>query len=262
MKSIYNKNLSKAERHRVSDALYRLRKEGFYIPKEKVKYIKDASSYQAIYEKATSLKGAYYQPTRTTGEKMPAKVPGKLAYEVVQEQKKYERERQRLIKKGRYGAEDIPEFKPQALGPSVPERKRMTKEQVQEATVERFKKVSKTLKKYTPSTYLQKRKDVTTENLLKVMRTTVRPYSKKTYDAIAKVLRNMSPDEFMKMYDIVGKDVFDALFIYFPSASKTGVMSDAGEIVQPIYTFLEAIGLDVNMEVEAGLTIAEIIELI
>ncbi|MBP3197680.1 MAG: hypothetical protein J6N21_11825 [Butyrivibrio sp.] len=258
MKRLYNKALSKAERHRVSDALYRLRKQGFIIPDEEVKKIKDASSYKAIEEQAVKLKGAVYQPYRSTGRRAPAAVPAKLGYELVQEQKKYEKEKKKLAKTVPDIEELAPSYKPESIGPSAFEIRagRMTKADVEAKTEKRFKEVLKTLKKYTPKELVEKRTKQTIENMLKSLRSCVRPYSVGLYNRIARKLRAMSPSELQDFYEEVGQDVFESMYLYDTNVLKTGI--GGGET--PISRFLDALGLDPNEEVKNGLTISDIIE--
>lgn len=258
MKRLYNKSLSRAERHRVSDALYRLRKQGFIIPDEEVKKIKDASSYKVIEQQAVKLKGAVYQPYRSTGRRAPAAVPAKLGYEVIQEQKKYEKEKKKLAKKVPDIEELAPSFRPESIGPSATEIRvgRMTKAEVEAKTEKRFRETLKKLKKYTPKELVEKRTKQTVENMLKSLRSCVRPYSVGLYNRIAKKLRAMSPSELKTFYDEVGQDVFEAMYLYDTNILKTGI--GGGET--PISRFLDELGLDPNEEIKDGLTIGDIVE--
>lgn len=259
MKSKYYKGLNKSERHRISDALYRLRNQGFIIPDSEVKKIKDASSYKVIEQQAVKLRGAEYSPIKSSGKRQQP-IPAKLGYELVQEHKKYEKERKKEIKKHGLKEEDIPEFSPKAIEPTATEKryKRLTKKQVEEETLKRAKRNIKRMKKYSPAEIVAERTAQARKNVLKAMRTTVKPYSAKLYNMIRKSLNEMSSQEFLRFYDDVGRDAFDAMFIYQAGAFRLGI----GEEEQPIYKFLDRLGIDINDEIYKGVTIHDFVETI
>lgn len=110
-KKIYNTALNKKERHRVSDAIYRMKREGYMIPEDfDYSAIYPARSYAEIKKQVANTEGVEYSGVRygSRGKKYekPGVTSGKVAYERQQAQREYEqavkKEKSKLKKKGLY----------------------------------------------------------------------------------------------------------------------------------------------------------------
>ena len=244
MKQKYNKSLTAAERRRVSDAIYRLKKEGFIIPEQELKKIKDASSYKDIYEQAVNLKGAVYKPI-VGSSRTEREVSAKIAYRVIPLIKKYKRQREKLIKAG-YDEDLFPKYQPELIGPSAFQiiTEKMTEADIKKATRKRWLYIEKTLlnEKYGPLGIVEQNARISKNNMLRTLRQTVYPYNKELYKEIRQKIKSMNAAEWKNLYDLVGSYVFDSMYGYGADSLLMASGVNTGTTVLEV--FLEALGID------------------
>lgn len=124
-KSKYNPELTPKERHRIADALYRMKVEGFNFPSTfDARNITNASSYASIRHQAAGQPGVTFSAI-IWGKggyvwSHPGEVPGDVAEERIQAEKDYNRAVSKAVKnsKRKLKRKDFPEYKIENVGPS------------------------------------------------------------------------------------------------------------------------------------------------
>lgn len=124
-KSKYDPYLSAKERHRVADALYRMKVEGFNFPSTfDPRAITNASSYASIRHQAAGQPGVTFSAI-IWGKggyawSHPGDVPGDVAEERIQAEKEYHKAVNKAVmkSKGKLKRSDFPEYNVENVAPS------------------------------------------------------------------------------------------------------------------------------------------------
>lgn len=105
----YNPNLTATERHRVSDALYRMKKEGFEgVENFDVSKITNAKTYDDIYKEVVKYNpDLTFRPKDTQGNAINTILPGAVGYEATKAKKEYNK----ALSRARFTGEKVAALK-------------------------------------------------------------------------------------------------------------------------------------------------------
>lgn len=262
--------MTRTEKKRISDALYRMKKEGFIFPEgvaESVrKTITDASSYKAIRRKFAEGEGVLYRPIRPSGRKAEGVIPGTLAQEYIEKSAEWNKQRTRFRKKGEvpYDEKSVPRYNPGSMGPSRFQTRFMTQEQVNKAFEEAAKRQIRYMTDYTPATRMEEMDRQSRKNALDSLDQQIvnSPHIKQMFIDGMNRMGQQEWKDFLKT--TLGKKLTEAFYGSGtrPEALMLGETGDE-EIKIPILLILKKMGYDINAPAEdsdRGETIAQYVE--
>lgn len=239
---IYAESLTRAERHRISDALYRMRKEGFIIPTDEylsiVGNIKDASTYATIRKQVVANENVTFRAVRGKG-RAKGEVSGKLAEEYIQKSKEWNKQRR---KAGKLARATAPEYKVAGVGPSPLQTQYMTEKQVNKEFEKAFRKQIKRMETMTPSQYANERIEMARENALKSIDTAVLS-SPQIKQMLEQGINRMGDYE---LYNFLKNHPDMTAPLYGSDQEKLLLGGTSG--VAPVISILDAMGYDINQQ--------------
>lgn len=253
MKRLYAPGLTAAERHRISDTIYRMKKLGFIIPKElenTIKYqITDASSYQVIRRQVVRFPEVKYQAIRTGSGGRPYRaegiVSGQLAEEVLEASAEWNKKRTQARKGGEpTGAKEVPRYKIAGVGPSHEQTKRLTQAQVNELFEMAFKRTRTNIKDKDPFTWVRENDMRARENLKKSLDFQMQN-SPRLKKMILDKIAEMSISQLRDFYKRIGSKLVESMYEY-PEGLLLGEGSTNEFNNVPILRLLNELGYDIN----------------
>lgn len=253
MRRIYAEGLTKTERHRISDALYRMKREGFIIPTDEhldiVKNITDASSYQAIRRQVVANPNVEYEALRKDASgryyRTGGRVSGALAQEYIEESTKWRKERAKIKRKKEYEEDYIPEYRIKGVGPRTEATIGMTRSEISKYTEEAMKEQIRQMRATKPIDYPKKKDQTIRQNLETAVESSIL-YSPGLKQMLLEGYDKMSRAELTK-FTRLNKDLFEAQFHYY-----SGWLYGGDGTTAPILAILKAQGYDVNAQAPDG----------
>lgn len=260
MKRKYAEGLTRQERHRVSDAIYRMKKVGFRFPESfDPSKITRVGTYNEIMENVVEDKNVLFQPFRKK-VKHPylyeTPVSGKIAVMYLEESKKWNQERTKMKKGGVQTTLNVPKYDIKGVGPSVGERMHMTAGEIRHKTEIAMLQQIEHMREWSPEDYKHIEAERTRSNLKMAIENSI-INSPGLKQLLITGYNNIS-DEKLAQMSRVNRKMFEAQFEYFDGWLLGG---DTGE--PPVLVILKSLGYDINMVAPDGVngeSIAEYIQ--
>lgn len=257
-KSKYSSNLTAKERHRVADALYRMKVEGFNFPSTfDVGKITTASSYASIRHQAAGQPGVTFSAI-IWGKggyawSHPGDVPGDVAEERIQAERDYHRAVNKAVmkSKGKLKRSDFPEYNVENVGPSSigfdytsiasEEGQQAVNKKYEENMIESTQRLKKLAKN--PTKIIKRRVQTAYDNLLSSLNKTFN--NQFVRNLIEDKVRGMGPSGLDEWRKTNGNALFSDFYGYnFMLGMSIGRV-------------LQALGIDLDTEMPEGGTLED-----
>lgn len=238
MRRIYNSDLTKQERHRIADAIYRMKLEGFKIPSIDFSTISRASTYNEIRQQVAALPGVTFQAVQANGRRHPAIISAKLAEEYIEASRRWNTDRTKARKKGKELTK-LPRYDIRGIGGGKKEYANLTQAQANKRAESTIVKQLQKLYRYTPETYERYREQVIRQNIYNSLNASIHN-SKQILKLIRDHINNMSYKELVNFMD-KNRELTPRLF----GSSADELLLPTGSIKIPLLEIMKLMGINI-----------------
>lgn len=242
MKRKYSSLLNKTERHRVADAIYRMKREGFRIPSAlDLSKIEHASNYNDIRQQVATMPGVNFQAILKNGRRSPAILPGEVAEHYIEASRKWNAERTKARKKGEELIK-LPRYDIGGLGGGKKEYAGLTQKQANARAYKTAKEQIKRMEMYSPDTYMKFREGILRQNIYNSLNASIH----KSVDLKKMIWSALSKMNYKKLAELLESDRETMTRLLESSADE--LLLPTGSVKIPLIQILIRLGIDVKQE--------------